>query len=88
MRNVISSSLALASLVALAGFASGCGQLDGDPAQAPIIATIRGQLANPEGYAAGANMRVAIVWGGEAEAFASRKTFPCSRCFRRSSSST
>ncbi len=65
MRNVISSSLALASLVALAGFASGCGQLDGDPAQAPIIATIRGQLANPEGYAAGANMRVAIVWGGD-----------------------
>ncbi len=43
----------------------GCGQLEGDTDRLPVIATIHGQLSNPDGYAAGTNMRVAIVWGAE-----------------------
>lgn len=42
-----------------------CGQLEGEPDKLPVIATIRGQLSNPNGYAAGPSMRVAIVWGRE-----------------------
>jgi hypothetical protein len=64
MRNFIASPVLLASVfLALAGTA--CGQLEGDPDKAPVLATIRGQLSNPDGFAAGPNMRVAIVWGAE-----------------------
>lgn len=54
--------LLLGTLLSALGLA-GCGQLEGDTDRLPVIATIHGQLSNPDGYAAGANMRVAIVWG-------------------------
>jgi hypothetical protein len=62
MRTPFVTTALLGSLLAGLG---ACGQLEGDTDRAPVIATIHGQLSNPDGYAAGANMRVAIVWGAE-----------------------
>lgn len=53
------------ALLALFCATAACGQLEGNTDDYPVIATIRGQLSNPEGYAASSNMRVAIVWGAE-----------------------
>jgi hypothetical protein len=64
MRTALGTSSLGVLLGALVALGSGCGQLEGDVEQPPVLATIRGQLANPQGYAAGANMRVAILWGG------------------------
>src|SRR5438045_7904042 len=52
-------------LGALAFGGLACGQLEGDPQRAPVLATIRGQLSNPESYSAGSNLRIAILWGGQ-----------------------
>src|ERR1043165_2010015 len=53
----------LVGVLAFGGLA--CGQLEGDPQRAPVLATIRGQLSNPESYSAGSNLRIAILWGGQ-----------------------
>lgn len=63
MKTTSFSTCAFLAVLGLGAVA--CGQLEGDPDHKPVVATIHGQLANPEGYAAGPNMRVAIVWGGE-----------------------
>lgn len=82
MRTFLASSSSFALLAAtVLACGAGCGQLEGDPDQAPIIATIRGQLANPDSYAAGANMRVAIVWGGDTGALRVSQDVPVQPVF-------
>jgi hypothetical protein len=56
------SSLALVGLSALAG----CGALDSDPAQKAPLATVVGQLSNPQSVASSGPVRIAVLWRGEA----------------------
>lgn len=67
MRTHFASTALFGTLLGALGTLAGCGQLEGDPNRLPVLATIQGQLSNPEGYAAGSNMRVAIVWGAETD---------------------
>ena len=60
-----SSTYAFAAALLSSLSVAACGQLEGEPDKLPVIATIHGQLSNPNGYAAGPSMRVAIVWGRE-----------------------